>query len=70
VRSAGLIVEAELLDPLPLAVHTFFTQGAAAVTRASAKAAARRAVFTASPRLAERLFTLHYALLCRAHEAA
>jgi len=56
-RSAGLRVEAELLDPLPRAVHVF----AGARVRGSIKAAARRAVFAASPRLAERLFTLHYA---------
>jgi SAM-dependent methyltransferase len=59
--SAGLEAHAELLDPLPLAVHTFFARSAGERARAFVKAAIRRAVFDVSPRLAERLFTLHYA---------
>jgi SAM-dependent methyltransferase len=64
VERAGLTVRGELLDPLPLAVHTFFAGTGAARARAVAKAAVRRAVFNASPRVAERAFTLHYACLC------
>ena len=63
VRSAGLGVERDLLDPLPLSVHTFFAGGPLATARATAKAALRRTIFVAAPRLAERLFTLHYAAL-------
>lgn len=65
VSAAGLRVEEELLDPLPLEVHTFFAPTGAARARATAKAAVRRALFSVSPRLAERAFTLHYACLCR-----
>src|SRR3954471_3778894 len=61
VSSAGLRVAAELLDPLPAEVHLFFARTAAQRLRARAKAAVRRAVFSASPQLASRLFTLHYA---------
>ena len=63
VASAGLTVRAELLDPLPLEVHTFFAPAGAARARATAKAAIRRGVFALSPALAERIFTLHYACL-------
>jgi ubiquinone/menaquinone biosynthesis C-methylase UbiE len=65
VAAAGLRVEQELLDPLPREVHTFFASSRAERARATAKAAARRALFGVSPRLAERVFTLHYACLCR-----
>ncbi|MEA2444468.1 MAG: hypothetical protein QOJ12_1760 [Thermoleophilales bacterium] len=63
VAAAGLTVRAELLDPLPLEVHTFFAPVGAARARATAKAAVRRGLFALSPRLAERAFTLHYACL-------
>jgi hypothetical protein len=66
VHGAGLQVRAELLDPLPRAVHTFFADSRAARARANVKAAVRRGLFTASPRLAERAVTLHYALLASA----
>ncbi len=66
----GLEVLAELGDPLAREVHTFFAETPAARFRASAKAAARRAVFRASQVAAERLFTIHYAYLCEAPTAA
>jgi SAM-dependent methyltransferase len=61
--SAGLSVLDELSDPLPLAVHAFFATTPAARAKAAAKAALRRSLFTASPALAERAFTVHYACL-------
>src|SRR5204862_5223998 len=64
VEGAGLRVAGELLDPLPAEVHLFFAETAAARLRARAKAAVRRGVFAASPQLASRLFTLHYACAC------
>lgn len=61
---AGLRIEADLTDPLPLSVHLFFAHTPPAWARAGVKAATRRALFTLSPRRAERLFTVHYAALC------
>jgi SAM-dependent methyltransferase len=61
--AAGLTVLAELTDPLPLAHHAFFASGARAHATAAAKTAARRWLFRAAPRRAERLFTVHYACL-------
>lgn len=60
---AGLRIEADLADPLPRAIHAFFADTPATKAKALAKASARRALFTAAPRRAERLFTLHYAAL-------
>jgi SAM-dependent methyltransferase len=65
VAAAGLKVREELLDPLPLEVHTFFTGSSAERARATAKAGVRRTLFNVSPRLAERVFTLHYACLAQ-----
>jgi SAM-dependent methyltransferase len=65
VAAAGLSVREELLDPLPLEVHTFFAASSGDRARSTAKAAARRAVFSVSPRLAERTFTLHFACLAQ-----
>lgn len=62
--SAGLRVAADLADPLPFAIHSFFATTAAARARSALKASARRALFTVAPPLAERAFTLHYAALC------
>ena len=62
-RQAGLEVRAELADPLPRAVHAFWADTAGARARASVKAAVRRGLFTAAPKVAERTFTLHYAAL-------
>jgi SAM-dependent methyltransferase len=64
-QAAGLRVVDDLLDPLPLEVHTFFARSRGERIRATAKGALRRGVFRVSPRLAERAFTLHYAALCR-----
>jgi SAM-dependent methyltransferase len=64
VQAAGLRVAGELLDPLPVEVHTFFADDAAGRARGVAKAAVRHALFRAAPRLAERAFTLHYACAC------
>jgi SAM-dependent methyltransferase len=68
--AAGLAVEAELTDPLPLDHHAFFARDARARARAAIKTAVRRATFRASPRRAERLFTVHYACLARAEPTA
>jgi SAM-dependent methyltransferase len=65
VERAGLRIDGELLDPLPLAVHTFFAGSPVARAAATVKAGVRRGLFRLSPRLAERVFTLHYACLCR-----
>ncbi|HEX2071834.1 MAG TPA: class I SAM-dependent methyltransferase [Thermoleophilaceae bacterium] len=62
--AAGLHVVADIADPLPLAVHSFFAGTPAENAKALAKTAARRAVFAAAPARAERLFTVHYAALC------
>ena len=63
--AAGLTIDAELTDPLPYAHHAFFARDASARARAAVKTAVRRAAFRASPRRAERLFTVHYACLAR-----
>jgi SAM-dependent methyltransferase len=64
IDRAGLRVVAELLDPLPREVHTFFAQTPAERARGLAKAAVRRGVFALSQDAAERAFTLHYACAC------
>lgn len=63
--AAGLQVQQELADPLPIEVHTFFASSRAQRARAAAKGRVRRAVFAVAPGVAERVFTLHYACLCR-----
>ena len=65
LEEAGLVVAADLLDPLPRSVHTFFADSAPARARASLKAAVRRGLFAVAPRAAERAFTLHYACITR-----
>jgi SAM-dependent methyltransferase len=62
--SAGLRVAADLADPLPLPVHSFFATTPTARAKATLKASARRTLFAVAPPLAERAFTLHYAALC------
>jgi SAM-dependent methyltransferase len=62
VAGAGWRVCEELLDPLPLAVHTFGARTAAQRIKGRAKWAVRAAL-TAVPALGERLITLHYAVL-------
>jgi SAM-dependent methyltransferase len=64
VEGAGLRVAAELLDPLPREVHTFFAESPVDQARGLAKAAVRRGLFRVSPAAAERAFTLHYACAC------
>jgi SAM-dependent methyltransferase len=61
---AGLVLAAELQDPLPLAVQRFFADGRAARAAATAKWAVRAGTERAAPALARRAFTLHYAALC------
>lgn len=61
--AAGLRVEDDLADPLPWEVHAFWADSPGARTRALAKSAVRRGLFTAAPKGAERSFTLHYAAL-------
>jgi SAM-dependent methyltransferase len=65
VRDAGLVIQAELTDPLPRAHHAFFADGAQARAAASLKWAVRAAAHRLAPRTAEQLFTVHYAVLAR-----
>jgi|HubBroStandDraft_4_1064222.scaffolds.fasta_scaffold07565_2 SAM-dependent methyltransferase len=65
VARAGLRVAYELEDPLPLSVHLFFAIGPLARVRARAKWALRSGLHRIAPGLARRLFTVHYACLCR-----
>ncbi len=64
VAQAGLSVAGELEDPLPLAVHRFFADTLAANAAATGKWGVRRGLHGLSPRLAKRLYTVHYACLC------
>jgi len=66
VTDAGLSIVADLDDPLPLAVHRFFATDATAQAVAGAKWAVRAGIHRAAPSAARRLFTVHYACLCRA----
>jgi SAM-dependent methyltransferase len=63
LRGAGLTVTAELSDPLSLAHQRYFATDARSRAMAAAKTLVRRTLFRASPRGAERLFTVHYACL-------
>jgi len=62
-KSAGLEVRADVADPLPREIHSFWADTAGARARALVKAATRRGLFIVAPRVAERAFTLHYAAL-------
>ena len=64
VEDAGLRVVADLLDPLPVAVHMFSASSPAERARALAKGVVRQGLFRVSPSVAERAFTLHYACAC------
>ncbi|MFL5780300.1 MAG: class I SAM-dependent methyltransferase [Thermoleophilaceae bacterium] len=64
VAAAGLRIRDELMDPLPAAVNLFFADTRRACVAARAKAALRHGLFAASPPLAARLFTVHYACVC------
>jgi hypothetical protein len=61
---AGLVVASELSDPLGLEVHLFFATTPLARARATLKWAVRAGIHRLAPRLAERMFTVHYACLC------
>jgi SAM-dependent methyltransferase len=63
VAGAGLKVVGELSDPLPLAHHAFFAEGAVARAKAAAKWAVRAGAWKISPEGGEKLFTVHYAVL-------
>jgi SAM-dependent methyltransferase len=69
VERAGLVIAAELEDPLPLEVHRFFASGPRAHTVAAGKWGLRAALHHFAAPLARRTFTLHYACLCRAPDA-
>jgi SAM-dependent methyltransferase len=64
VAGAGMRIEAELCDPLPLAVHLFDRTSRGSKVRGYAKWAIRTAV-ARIPTVGERLITLHYALAAR-----
>jgi SAM-dependent methyltransferase len=66
VANAGLQIEAELADALPLSAQLFWAETPAARTRATVKWALRASLHRAAPALARRLFTVHYACLCSA----
>ena len=65
VAHAGLRVIDEIEDPLPRSVHTFFAADRRATRLATAKWLTRSATHRCAPALARRLFTVHYACLCR-----
>lgn len=62
VTGAGGRVAAELLDPLPRAVHTFGAESAQQRLKGEAKWALRAGA-AAVPSLGERLITMHFAVL-------
>ncbi len=64
VADAGLSLEGELEDALPLAVQRFFATTPAARSAATAKWALRSGLHHLAPALARLLFTVHYACLC------
>jgi SAM-dependent methyltransferase len=66
---AGLRIVAELEDALTLSVHRFFATTGPARAKGTAKWAVRRALHSAAPAAARRLFTVHYACLCEASAA-
>jgi SAM-dependent methyltransferase len=60
---AGLRIVCDLSDPLPYRHHAFFAGTPRARAVAAAKWSVRAAAWRASPRHAERVFTVHYAVL-------
>jgi SAM-dependent methyltransferase len=64
VARAGLRIEAELDDPLPRTIHTFFAGDRRTAAASTLKWLARSAIHRAAPSVARRLFTVHYACLC------
>jgi SAM-dependent methyltransferase len=65
VARAGLSILAQLDDPLPLEVHRFFAASRPARLAAGAKWGMRASAHRVAPELARRVFTLHWACLCR-----
>jgi SAM-dependent methyltransferase len=65
VERAGLEIACELEDALPLSVQRFFASSARAHVASSVKWALRSSLHRLAPSLATRLFTVHYACLCR-----
>lgn len=70
VAGANLELSAELEDAWPLALHSFFAQTRPAKAVAVLKWLTRSALHRAAPALARRLFTVHYACLCKAAASA
>lgn len=64
VDRAGLALAAELEDALPREAHVFWAETPRARAAGTARWAVRKGLHRASPALARRLFTLHYACLC------
>ncbi len=69
VARAELEIGAELEDALPLAAHTFFAASRPARARAGVKWALRSGLHRFARGLALRLFTVHWAALCRKQDA-
>jgi SAM-dependent methyltransferase len=65
VERAGLEIACELEDALPLSVQTFFAASPATRAGATVKWALRSSLHRLAPGPARRLFTVHYACLCR-----
>jgi hypothetical protein len=65
VRDAGLELHEELTATLTRDALRFFATDRAERRRADATWAVQRALHRAAPRLAERIFTVQYAALCR-----
>lgn len=66
VADAGLKVVGELADPLGRSHHAFFASTPRAQALATAKWALRATTHRVRPAVAERLFTVHYAVLATA----
>ena len=65
VERAGLEIACELEDALPRSVLSFFASSPASRAAASAKWGLRSSLHRLAPATARRLFTVHYACLCR-----
>jgi SAM-dependent methyltransferase len=65
VERAGLEIACELEDPLPLSVQRFFAASRSARAAANVKWALRTGLHRLAPALARKLFTVHFACLCR-----
>jgi SAM-dependent methyltransferase len=69
VAKAGLESAGELEDPLPLEVHRFFARTPRARALGKVKWGLRVGAHALCPPLARRIFTVHYAALCRSPDA-